>query len=371
MKKLLRSRGYLPLSSLLLLLALVCAMPASGQTLDSRSFDTEVRPQSSSRGASPPAQSGGWLTVAPVGEEFTVLMPYRPRLRTENDTVSFEQSVHFYGSSNESNMYMITSSSRAKMSGASVEAMLNPLAGESAHPLFKDVRQRGGRIDVIEKRDLSLSGYRGREYRLSFSNETPCVARVYVTNRRVYTLIWLYNYVPGSPGHIDQDSFLSSFSLGPINRDAAASNVQVGDERTDELRAGVGPGCGGAGCAGTGQGGYTGSDTGGGGSGGPSNNDPDRGFSVREVTQKARIISKPEPAYTTEARQNNVSGTVVLKVVFGADGVVRNIRAVSGLPFGLTERAIAAARQLRFSPAMKDGRPVSQSVVIEYNFNPY
>ncbi|MDX6695309.1 MAG: hypothetical protein QOF02_3861, partial [Blastocatellia bacterium] len=39
--------------------------------------------------------------------------------------------------------------------------------------------------------------------------------------------------------------------------------------------------------------------------------------------------------------------------------------------YGLTEKAIAAARQIRFSPAMKDGRAVSQFVQIEYNFNLY
>ncbi|MDT5059855.1 MAG: hypothetical protein QOH63_562, partial [Acidobacteriota bacterium] len=45
--------------------------------------------------------------------------------------------------------------------------------------------------------------------------------------------------------------------------------------------------------------------------------------------------------------------------------------AVSGLPNGLTERAIAAARQIRFTPAMKDGHAVSQYIQIEYNFNLY
>jgi hypothetical protein len=44
---------------------------------------------------------------------------------------------------------------------------------------------------------------------------------------------------------------------------------------------------------------------------------------------------------------------------------------VSGLPYGLTEKAIAAARQIRFQPAMKDGRAVSQFIQIEYNFNLY
>jgi outer membrane biosynthesis protein TonB len=37
----------------------------------------------------------------------------------------------------------------------------------------------------------------------------------------------------------------------------------------------------------------------------------------------------------------------------------------------LTEKAIAAARRIQFSPAMKDGRAVSQYIRVEYNFNIY
>ncbi len=113
---------------------------------------------------------------------------------------------------------------------------------------------------------------------------------------------------------------------------------------------------------------------GGGGSGGGTGDngtDYSRTFSPKEVNVKARILSRPEPQYTEEARKNQVSGTVVLRAVFSSSGQVTNIRAVSSLPYGLTERAIAAARQIRFSPAMKDGRAVSQYIQIEYNFNLY
>jgi len=89
------------------------------------------------------------------------------------------------------------------------------------------------------------------------------------------------------------------------------------------------------------------------------------------VSSKARVLSKPEPQYTEEARKNQVTGTVVLRAVFTSGGQVSNIRAISGLPFGLTERAIAAARQIKFAPATKEGRPVSMYIQLEYNFNLY
>lgn len=90
-----------------------------------------------------------------------------------------------------------------------------------------------------------------------------------------------------------------------------------------------------------------------------------------EVTSKARVLAKPEPQYTEEARRAQIRGTVVLRAVFSADGTIRHILVIRGLPFGLTERAIAVARAIRFTPAMKDGRPVSMFVQLEYNFNLY
>ena len=105
------------------------------------------------------------------------------------------------------------------------------------------------------------------------------------------------------------------------------------------------------------------------GSGGPPG---DVGtFKGSEVEQRARLLLKPEPQYTEEARRNQVTGTVMLRAVFSSSGEVVQIRAVRTLPFGLTERAIAAARQIRFVPAMKGGQPVSVHMQLEYNFNLY
>ena len=135
-------------------------------------------------------------------------------------------------------------------------------------------------------------------------------------------------------------------------------------EESDLVKvAGIGPGRGGN--IGGGDRNDGGGGPGGGGGGLRPSIQRQRGLS------KARVLSKPEPQYTEEARKNQITGTVVLRAVFTSGGQVTNIRSVSGLPFGLTERAIAAARQIKFSPAMKDGRPVSMYIQLEYNFNLY
>ena len=108
-----------------------------------------------------------------------------------------------------------------------------------------------------------------------------------------------------------------------------------------------------------------------GGSQGGNVDDPDRIYPAPQLTERARVLAKPEPQYTEEARRNAVSGSVVLRVVFSRTGEVTNIRALQSLPFGLTERAITAARMIRFRPATKDGRPVNVYMQLEYNFNLY
>jgi TonB family protein len=94
-------------------------------------------------------------------------------------------------------------------------------------------------------------------------------------------------------------------------------------------------------------------------------------FRQAEVTTKALITYKPEPGFTERARQENVAGVIRLRAVLAADGRVKHILVIKGLPHGLTEKAVEAARRIRFTPATVEGRPVSQFVVLEYNFNIY
>ncbi len=94
-------------------------------------------------------------------------------------------------------------------------------------------------------------------------------------------------------------------------------------------------------------------------------------YSGKDTGTKARVARKPKPKYTKDARKNRIKGTVILRCVFAANGKVTNIQVVSGLPDGLTENAIKAAQEIKFKPAVKDGKPVSMWMQLEYNFNLY
>ncbi|MEP7343302.1 MAG: energy transducer TonB [Acidobacteriota bacterium] len=83
------------------------------------------------------------------------------------------------------------------------------------------------------------------------------------------------------------------------------------------------------------------------------------------------ILYKERAKYTEDARQNQIQGTVVLSVIFGADGRIHDVRALRSLPNGLTEEAISVVQRIRFNPAVRGGKPVSVRSTIEYNFTLY
>lgn len=162
-----------------------------------------------------------------------------------------------------------------------------------------------------------------------------------------------------APVYGDPRSTSETPSKGPGEGDGIGTNKGLGIG--DGSGPGVGPGDDGNTGGGKKQIGCCGSEPG-------SDGRPLRGT---DVDQRARLLSKPEPHYTEEARRNQISGTVVLRAIFASSGEVVQIQALNKLPFGLTEQAIAAARQIRFVPATKSGRAVSVWMNLEYNFNLY
>jgi len=185
-----------------------------------------------------------------------------------------------------------------------------------------------------------------------------------------------------TPATIQMDPLLAKNDPRPIpygdpraSATVPSSGTGRGGGMGDSTGGGVGSGDG------TGYGPGSGYNTGGGpareggggtgGGTGGEKTDYGKNFKINEVTARAVITSKPEPGFTEEARTLNITGTVRLRAVLSASGEVTNISVVKGLPAGLTEKAITAARQIKFRPATKDGHTVSQYVTLEYNFNIY
>jgi TonB family protein len=206
-------------------------------------------------------------------------------------------------------------------------------------------------------KEITLDGFSGKEYR---REDTGVVnSRVFKTGGRAY-LVHAFSPAERQPL---AERFLDSLKLSSAPQGRPIVETVVTAPRFETPPAVLGPG--------------RGENSHGDPKDQPApppqkaDDDPARVFNTKEVTQKAVLVFKGDPGFTEEARLNNVSGVVRLRAVLHWTGRVTNIGVVKGLPDGLTERSINAARHLLFFPAVKDGRAASQHITLEYNFNIY
>lgn len=161
----------------------------------------------------------------------------------------------------------------------------------------------------------------------------------------------------------DPNGRFASFSNGTGSGGGQGTGVGTGQ--------GSGRGTGAGSGTGSGSGGGLGSGNGNGTGGGDDNDGGPPPMVPRGVTQGLKILSKPRPGYTDAARTANVQGTVILRVTFLASGQIGSVSVVKGLPNGLSEQAIAAAKRIAFEPAKTNGQGQTVTKQIEYSFSIY
>ena len=83
-----------------------------------------------------------------------------------------------------------------------------------------------------------------------------------------------------------------------------------------------------------------------------------------------QILVKTTPAYTDDAIEAKVQGVVTLQAVIRKNGRVDNFKVLSGLGYGLEEKAIQEiTNNWRFRPGTLHGRPVDVLITIDTQFN--
>jgi len=80
------------------------------------------------------------------------------------------------------------------------------------------------------------------------------------------------------------------------------------------------------------------------------------------------LITKVEPTYSPEALADHLSGSVLVSLTVGIDGVPTDIKVVKGLGEGLDEKAVEAVSQWRFQPGTKKGVPVAVQAQVSVIF---
>jgi len=267
-------------------------------------------------GIKPPFDPGSWSRFTVKGEEFSVLLPTLPAMTTNKGLRNSDQKQ-------QSQRHLKTSLDEVVYS---IEVFENPKPRQSLDEFIAE-QTLNAEYDPASERRLVIYGVPGKEYS-SLDKDSPTVVQFFATEKRLYRFLASGPYVEAQAVR----AFFSSIKLGK-----EAYGIEVSDGPGTQIQAPA----------------YTG----------------EKIYTGREVDVKARLLTKPEPMYTADARKNEISGIVILKVVFAKTGQVTNIRVVAGLPYGLTEQAINAGRQIKFTPAMKDGKPVSMWMQLEYNFS--
>jgi TonB family protein len=90
--------------------------------------------------------------------------------------------------------------------------------------------------------------------------------------------------------------------------------------------------------------------------------------SFKKPTALVKILHREKADSTKAAREAGIGGVVKLAITFEKDGNIRVDRVDQGLPFGLIEQAIIAAKKIKFEPAKDNGEPVSMRGSLEYAF---
>jgi len=83
------------------------------------------------------------------------------------------------------------------------------------------------------------------------------------------------------------------------------------------------------------------------------------------------LIHSVNAEFTEAARRGKHGGICILSLVVDRNGMPRDVRIVKALGYGLNEKAVEAAQQYRFKPAMKDSEPVPVTIHVEVSFKLY
>lgn len=84
-------------------------------------------------------------------------------------------------------------------------------------------------------------------------------------------------------------------------------------------------------------------------------------------------LNKVEAKFPPSARKDKsvAGGVVLLRMVVDAEGLPQDVHVVHSFRPDFDAEALKAAKQYRFKPAMREGKPVAVSVSIEVNFKRY
>ena len=261
-----------------------------------------------------------WSRYKIKGEAFSVELPRLPAMTTRNVyllSIRKNQKQRVLGSYGDGVAYVVSAFENAQ--------------GQSLDEFIEDTKRRGRYEWNPNPTNITVNGFAGKQFDIA-QRDVPGTVQFVAAKGHLYE----FQAVGAAADDPRTTRFFSSIVL-----DGKTEGTEVTDGIGAQPAAAV-----------------------------PTNQSEQLPTS-KEVDRRIVLVTKPNPSYTEAARMAQTTGTVVLKMIFTADGGVSDIRVVSGLPNGLVEQSIAAAKKIRFVPAMKNGQFVSLWMQVEFNFNLY
>ena len=263
-----------------------------------------------------------WKRYTVKREEFSVMLPAHPAM-----------------SSRRARVMRLGKERQQRMLGAYADGLaFTVLCFENASPresldefIEQEIFTHSG-WDRSSEKEITLNDFKGKQY-LS-PNKIPATMQIFATRNHIYR----FHAFGAKLEDARVKRFFSSITLGDQNQGIGVKDGTGVPAKSDAS---------------------------------PATQATENALTIRDVDVRPFIAMKPEPAYTEEARQNQLEGTLLLKAIFSADGTINNIKVAAGLPYGLEENAIDAAKRIKFIPAMRDGKFVSTWMQLEYHFNLY
>jgi TonB family protein len=96
--------------------------------------------------------------------------------------------------------------------------------------------------------------------------------------------------------------------------------------------------------------------------------DQDDPSNLRRTDTPPVATHSVEPEYSEQARREKFGGVVVVSMIVDEEGMPTDLKLVTSIGHGLDEKALEAARQYRFTPALRDGKPVAVRITVELSF---
>jgi TonB family protein len=103
-------------------------------------------------------------------------------------------------------------------------------------------------------------------------------------------------------------------------------------------------------------------------SGGESSGSLPQKLRISSGVAQGLLLHKVDPIYPLAARVSHIQGDVILQATIGKDGLIHDLRAITGHPI-LIEAAKGAVEQWRYRPYVLKGEPVEVETTVKVQFH--